>query len=137
MITTLDTNVISALWSSEAAARAVEPKLLECRNEGVLVIAAPIYCELLAYPGVSEAELLRFMADVGIEADFEIDRPVWHEAGRQFANYAKRRRDSGGGHPRRLLVDFLVGAHALLRSDRFFTLDREFYDRVFPKLRII
>jgi predicted nucleic acid-binding protein len=137
LITALDTNVISALWSSEATARIVEPKLLECRNEGVLVIAAPIYCELLAYPGLSETELMRFMADAGIEADYELDQPVWQEAGRHFANYAKRRRDSGGGQPRRLLIDFLIGAHAILRSDRLFTLDRDFYVRVFPKLRVI
>jgi hypothetical protein len=38
---------------------------------------------------------MRFMVDAGIEADYELDRPVWQEAGRHFANYAKRRRESG------------------------------------------
>jgi predicted nucleic acid-binding protein len=41
------------------------------------------------------------------------------------------------GPPRRLLVDFVIGAHALLRADRLLTLDTSLYKQDFPDLKII
>jgi predicted nucleic acid-binding protein len=40
---------------------------------------------------------------------------------------------SGGGNPKRLLVDFLIGAHAILKDDRLLTLDASCYREDFPK----
>jgi predicted nucleic acid-binding protein len=59
---------------------------------------------------------------------------VWHAAGAAFAAYAARRRRSKGGEPKRLLVDFIVGAHAVLKADRLLTLDPARYSLAFPKL---
>jgi len=36
-----------------------------------------------------------------------------------------------------LLVDFLIGAHALVQADRLMTLDAKRYQRDFPELKII
>ena len=38
-----------------------------------------------------------------IAGDFEFQQPVWLEAGRRFARYAKRRRQSAHQGPKRLL----------------------------------
>ena len=101
------------------------------------MICAPVYAELLAHPKVTEPFVDEFLSTTNVAVDFVLEEAVWREAGRHFAGYAKRRRRSGGGHPKRLLVDFLIGAHASLRADRLLTLDRERYAQDFPKLRLI
>jgi predicted nucleic acid-binding protein len=67
---------------------------------------------------------------------FELDEPVWRQAAKAFAVYAERRRHSGGGGAKRLLVDFIIAAHAMLRADRLMTLDAGRYERDFPRLRM-
>jgi predicted nucleic acid-binding protein len=34
------------------------------------------------------------------------------------------------------MVDFLIGAHALLQADRLFTLDPKIYEQDFPEVRM-
>ena len=63
---------------------------------------------------------------------FCTQEPLWREAAGRFAAYARRRRRSGGGQPKRLLVDFLIGAYAFLRADRLLTLDPRRYAEDFP-----
>jgi predicted nucleic acid-binding protein len=72
-----------------------------------------------------------------VAVDFELGEQVWLEAGRRYAGYAKRRRQSGQEQPRRLLADFVIGAHALLTADRLITLDRGRYERDFPELKLV
>jgi predicted nucleic acid-binding protein len=79
----------------------------------------------------------RFIHDTRIVSDFDIAGDVWREAALRFARYAERRRKSGGGSPRRMVVDFIVGTHALLMADCLLTLDRERYARDFPELQLI
>lgn len=133
----IDSNVISALWSSEPAASIASSHLHKAREGNGFTICAPVYAELMGHPNVSEAALERFLAEAGVSADFDLTREVWREAGRRFSRYATRRRRSGGGHPRRLLVDFLVGTHALLKADRLLTFDRDRYRRDFPDLDLL
>ena len=49
---------------------------------------------------------------------------------------AARRRASAGGEPKRLLLDFLVGAHVCERADRLLTLDPQRYRQAFDDSRI-
>ena len=111
--------------------------LAQAANEGALVICAPVYVELMAYPKATGQYLDQFLASTRVEVDFVIDEPVWRETAQRFAAYARRRRKSGGGEPKRLLVDFLIGAHALLHADRLFTLDPHRFTKDFPKLQLI
>src|ERR1700687_1508288 len=113
MRTAIDTNVLSALWSKEAFASDIAKNLGDAKTEGGLVVGAPVYAELLAYPKATESFVNSFLADTGITVDFELQQPVWLEAGRRFARYANRRRKTARRGPKRLLVDFIIGSHAL------------------------
>lgn len=137
MRTALDTNILSALWSSEPRAAAIPAQLTEARLHGGLVICAPVYVELLAYPSATPRFVDDFLADTSIAVDFNVDEAIWREAARGFVSYAERRRRSGGGSPKRLLVDFLIASHAWLRADRLMTLDASRYQQDFPELRLV
>ena len=131
MRTALDTNVVCALWSGKPSAREIESALFKARGEGGLVICAPVYCELLAYPSATRHFIQQFCRETGIFLDFLLDEQVWEQAANAFVAYVQRRRQSRAGSPKRLLVDFIVAAHALLRADRLMTLDASRYRRIF------
>jgi predicted nucleic acid-binding protein len=137
MRTAIDTNVLSALWSKERVALDVAQKLGDAKTEGGLVIGAPVYAELLAYPKATEAFVNQFLADTGIAIDFEFTQSTWLEAGRRFARYATRRRKDANDNPKRVLADFILGSHALSQADRLVTLDPKRYKRDFPDLTLI
>lgn len=137
MLSAVDTNVISALWSKEPTAHRMAAWLNQARGVGGLVIAAPVHAELQAHPTADKAFIERFLTDTGVRVDVMLDERVWRSAGEAYAAYVARRRDSGGGEPKRLLVDFVVGAHALLEADRLLTLDADRYRTAFPQLALV
>lgn len=137
MRTAIDTNVLSALWSGEPLASTVSEALDQAATDGGLVVCAAVYAELLAHPRAKLDFVENFLSATGILIDFDLGDPVWREASVRFAKYATRRRASRGGRPKRLLADFIVGAHALLRADRLLTLDQSRYSRDFPDLKQI
>jgi len=134
--TALDTNILSALWSSEPLASEIATRLGDAHARGGVVICAPVYVELLAHPAASQGFVDEFLVETGITVEFEIEESVWRLVGKGFATYAQRRRRSAGGSAKRLLVDFVIAAHAQLRADRLMTLDAARYRRDFPHLRI-
>lgn len=137
MRTAIDTNVISALWTGESSAEKIAALLARSSRAGSLTMAAPVYAELLAYPGATPEYLNHFLDTTRAAVDFRLDETIWREAGLRFAKHATRRRSSRTGTPRRLLADFIIGAHALLRADCLLTLDVALYARDFPELKIV
>ena len=137
MRTALDTNVISALWSQESIAPQLVTLLGRAQAEGGLAICAPVYAELAAHPKTTFVFLKQFLTQTNIKVDFLLDEEVWRLASQTFADYAKNRRESGGKNPKRFLADFIIGAHAMLRADRLFTLDKSRYENAFPHLRLL
>lgn len=137
MRTAIDTNIISAIWSSEPLADRATVKLGEAKSEGALIISPAVFAELLAYPTATEAFVRGFLHATGISIDFKLEEAVWIEAGRRFARYSGRRRRTAGEGPKRLLADFLVGAHALVQAERLLTLDPKRYRQDFPELRLM
>jgi predicted nucleic acid-binding protein len=135
--TAIDTNILSAVWSSEATAIDIAQQLGEARTYGALLISPVVYAELLAYPKATESFVNGFLSDTGIVVDFDIESSVWVDAGRRFAHYATRRRKAGQGAPKRLLADFLIGSHALLQADRLMSLDATRYKQYFPELKLV
>jgi predicted nucleic acid-binding protein len=136
MRTSLDTNVVSALWSHEPSANDIADLLGQAKQVGALLISGIVYAELLAYPNATEGFIGEFLTGTGIVLDLQLEDSVWLEAGRRFARYANRRRRAKQQGPKRLLADFLVGAHALVQADRLLTLDPGRYKQDFPELRL-
>jgi len=137
MKTAVDSNILSCLWSNEPPALRIEEELNRARSQGAVVVAAPVYVELLAHPLVSAGFVDKFLAETGIAVEFILDESVWRKAAEGFVAYTRRRRHSAGGTPKRLLPDFVIAAHALLRADRLFTLDPARYRQDFPKLKLV
>jgi predicted nucleic acid-binding protein len=136
MRTSLDTNILSALWSNEPGAASIAKRLGEAKQAGAILVSGVVYAELLAYPKATEDFVNDFFEQTGILMDLRFQDTVWLEAGQRFARYANRRRKAKGEGPRRWLADFLVGAHALLQADRLMTLDPGRYRLDFPELRL-
>jgi hypothetical protein len=105
--------------------------------EGALVISPFVFAELLAYPRATEAFVRGFLEATGVELVTKIEERVWTETGRRFARYAARCRKAAGEGPRRLLADYLIGAHALVQAERLLTLDPKVYQQDFPELRLL
>lgn len=134
MRTALDTNILSSLWSDEPSAPNIVAELGHARREGALVASAVVYAEALAHPRVTPEFINSFFATAGISIDDRFSKAIWAEAGMRFAGYSARRRMQAREAPRRILPDFLIGAHALVSGDRLMTLDFAFYRRNFPDL---
>jgi predicted nucleic acid-binding protein len=138
MTTAIDTNVLVALWDKdEPLSPAVGPALDAALGRGGLVVAAPVYAELLALPSRSESFLDGFFSDTGILVDWNLNESVWRAAGRAFQDAAIRRRSHRAPGPRRILADFLIGAHALQNGYSLLTLDERFFHAAFPHLSLL
>jgi predicted nucleic acid-binding protein len=137
MTTAIDTNVVVALWDAEGTLhRAARAALDKAFNEGTLVISGAVYAELMAAPGRTEAFVDGFCEKTGIVVEWELGERVWRAAGAAFQSYAGRRRKQKGAEPRRILADFLIGAHALVGGYKLLTLDGRTYQASFPRLAI-
>jgi len=137
MTTAVDTNVIIALWDRNPSISSAAQNVLETAfQRGGLVIAAPVLAELLAAPGRTEAFVDAFLEDTSIAVEWDLDEVVWRAAGRAFQRYAERRRKQRDSGTRRILADFMIGAHAEARGYRLLTLDERVYRTAFPKLVI-
>ncbi len=137
MTTAVDTNVIIALWDNDPAFSLAAQTALEAAfHRGNLIAAPPVFAELLAAPGRTEVFVDSFLEETGIAIAWELDESVWRAAGRAFRSYAERRHKQRDSGPRRILADFLIGAHALTHGFRLLTLDDRFYRAAFPTLTI-
>jgi len=83
--------------------------LFAARQEGGLVVCAPVYAELLAYPGATKDFVDTFLEDTQIEVQVDLSLEVWTLSGEAFSAYAERRRKDQTNQPKRLIVDFVVG----------------------------
>jgi predicted nucleic acid-binding protein len=138
MITAIDTNVIVALWDRDDRLSAMAQTALdESFAAGKLVVGAPVFAELMAAPGRKESFLNQFFDETGILVEWELGEKVWRAAGKAFQKYALRRRQQEGTTPRRILADFLIGAHAAQSGYRLLTLDEHLYQTAFPELSIV
>src|SRR6476660_1280130 len=102
MKTALDSNILSALWSTEPSALRISEELKKARALGAVVICAPVYVELAAHPSASRKFVDKFLAETGIAIEFLLDEVVWKRAAEGFGAYAQRRRRSAGTSPKRL-----------------------------------
>lgn len=133
----LDSNILSALFTNEQGALQLATQLQAWQQHDQLLIHKSVYGELLALPGSSPAYLHAQLVNLNIQVDSETPSHLWDTAGLAFAAYAERRRRSAGGHPRRILTDFLIGAHAQSLRAALCTLDPQHYQHGFPGLSLL
>ncbi len=137
MTTAIDTNVIVALWDEDPGLTSAARTALEAAfHRGNLTVAAPVFAELVAAPGRSEEFVNGFFEDAGIAVDWHLNEAIWRSAGRAFRAYAERRRRHRDTGVRRILADFLIGAHAAVHGYRLLTMDQRLYRVAFPALKI-
>jgi len=104
----------------------VEEHLLK----GALIISPVAFTECaasLSAPG----DFIRIAREMGIRYE-----PFTPEVCTLAASFWRKYRSKGGPR-RRILADFLIGAHAQLLSDILLTRDRGLYRRYFKELRVV
>ena len=131
MISYVDTNILLDVFADyQVFANQSQALLDRAYEDGLLIICGLVYAEL-APRFESKAKL-----DLALRAaHIEIEEPgldVAYLAGKKWAEYR-----SSGGTRGRVLPDFIIGAHALLRADCLLTRDRGFYATYFSELRIL
>ena len=131
MITAVDTNVLLDVFLDDPQFGSASAELLrKCIREGVLVAGEVVWSECAAvFPDDESARA----AMNGLNVKFV---PTTVEAAIR-AGYAWRLYRSRGGRRNRMVADFLIGAHALLQSDRLLSRDRGFYASYFSELTVI
>jgi hypothetical protein len=112
VLTAVDAEIISALWSRGALADHALELMKAARRDGPLVICSPVYAELMANSGGTPEFVNGFL-----------DRA-----------YARRRRKSRAEAPRRIVADFLIGMHATVCAQRLLTFDADGFKQDFPEL---
>ena len=138
MTTAIDTNVLVSLWDRDPELNLAAQNALDgAQARGSLIVAAPVFAELMAFPGRDQAFLNTFFQEAGIAVDWNLNETIWRTAGEAFQSYAARRRRHGATGPRRILADFVIGAHALRRAYALLTLDERLYRAAFPGLEIM
>jgi len=138
MTTAVDTNVFIALWYKDDALNTLARSAMDdALLRGNLVISAPVFAELLASPRRTEAFIDYFLKEAGVAVEWDLDEQIWRTAGRAFQSYVARRKKHAESGPRRILADFLIGAHALRRGFRLLTLDEGLYRSAFPRLSVV
>ena len=102
----VDTNVLlDVIGADKKFGQASKQALSECSKGGVLIINPVVFAEVGAYLDSLE-EIDSFLPD----SLFRRDALPWEAAflaGKAFARYKK-----SGGTKKRMLADFLIGAHA-------------------------
>jgi predicted nucleic acid-binding protein len=138
MTTAIDTNVVTALWNNDDALNLKAQAALDrVFGGGKLLVSGVVYAELLAAPSRTAEFVDEFLQAAGIEIDWEINERLLRAAGLAFQGYAARRKKQKGTEPRRILADFLIGAHATVNGYRLLTLDAGLYRAAFPKLHTV
>ena len=130
MISAVDTSVIlDVLTGDQRFGPMSIVALRRASSEGGLIACTAVWAEVCAAfeDPVAAADTLDQMA-IELVAD---DREVAVAAGRAWRSYRR-----AGGTRRRVLPDFLIGAHAAAKADRFITRDRGFYRGHFSRLSI-
>jgi hypothetical protein len=131
VITAVDTSVLlDVLGAHPKHGPASLKALAEAHEMGSVMACDVVWAEVGGlYP--TPAAAADVMDGLGIRFA-PLDPEVAAAAGRVWVEYRRRK-----GPRDRAIPDFLIGAHAWMRADRFLTRDRGFYRAYFKRLRII
>jgi hypothetical protein len=131
MITGVDTNVLLDVFLPDERFAEESKRLLKLAyDEGALLICEVVYAELVPQFGARQ-ELDQTLAAVNITVS-PIGMDAVFLAGERWQRYRK-----SSGTRKRVITDFLIGAHAVIKADRFLSRDRGFYRKYFSELIIL
>jgi predicted nucleic acid-binding protein len=131
VITAVDTNVLLDIFLPDDRFGTESSKRLKLTyDEGALIVCDVVYAELAPqFP--DRRELDKALSTINVKIS-SMDPAVAFLAGERWGRYRK-----SGGTRERIITDFLIAAHALVKAERFLTRDRGFYKQYFPELRLI
>ncbi len=128
MITAVDTSVLLDVFlADENHGPRSSEWLRRAYDQGAILICDPVYAELA--PAFDSREALDDALRKISATISPIDTNIAYEAGRRWLRYRQ-----AGGPRKRIITDFLIGAHALATAETFLTRDRGFYSTYFPEL---
>ena len=130
MLTAVDSSVLlDVITDSSSHAETSEQALRKVSSEGGLIVCECVLAEIR--PALSANEMLAFISDWQLRFV-----PSSQEssllAGELFAHYLER-----GGKAKRVIPDFLIGAHAKIHADRILARDRGYLRDYFSKLKLL
>jgi predicted nucleic acid-binding protein len=131
MITAIDTNILLDIFLPDKKFATKSATLLKLAyDEGALIICDIVYAELV--PQFEERQRLDdTLRKINVSLS-STDTDIAFLAGERWNLYRK-----SGGIRKRIITDFLIGAHAMNKAERFITRDRGFYKSYFPELQIL
>jgi hypothetical protein len=134
VITAVDTSVLLDVFTADPKfGPRSRDALRRCRAEGSLIACDIVWAEL---GGAFADESAAAAALAALEVAFDpLDARVALTAGRSWRTARAER--AASGTRRRILPDFLIGAHARGRAERLLTRDRGFYRSAFADLVIL
>ena len=125
----IDSTVLVELLANGPQADAAEACLRQCLANGRVVVCDVALAEVCGALR-NGAEALGVLEEMGIHFN-TLEAKSALRAGEMQRRYRQR----GGGS--RSLLDFMVGAHALLQCDALITHDQSFYREYFKGLRLV
>jgi predicted nucleic acid-binding protein len=131
MITAVDTNILLDVFLPDDKFAPESAKLLKSAyDQGAIIICSIVYAELV--PQFADMYSLNNTLEALNITCSPLDSEIAYIAGERWALYRK-----SGGKRMRIITDFLIGGHAMVKAERFMTRDRGFYQTYFPDLDIV
>ena len=130
MRTAIDSSVLlDVLTDSAEFADRSEAALRKAMSEGGLIVCESVVAEIR--PALPQRRIAEFLADWQLSyVPSSLDTALF--AGSMFDKYLRR-----GGRRKRIVVDFLVGAHAVKHADRLLARDRGYLRDYFSALKLM
>ncbi len=130
-----DTNFLQALLQTDHVHHGRSVDVLVLHANAPIRICPLVFSEALCIPEITLSALNIFLEDFGIEVDWLLPEQVWIEAGLARATHLKYRADPNSH--KRLIADFVIGAHAFIQGFTLLTFDPKGFRTAFPELVLI